>query len=204
MWAKLSREQREAIARIGLMSTQCYGHATGDVKCWAPDRTPAGRAAHSRTLRRLRDRGLIGRGRGRWVHLTEMGAELYGHDRAIDAWLAEQERRAAGRREAEAARRREADYERLRADVDAAVAAAERLRAAWAFLAAGWPGGGTPAVDPGVLAAAQTLGVGWPSSPAEVKAAYRRQAMRHHPDRGGCPERFKAARAAFERLIALL
>ena len=35
---------------------------------------------------------------------------------------------------------------------------------------------------------------------AEVKAAHRRLAMDHHPDRGGDPERFKLVQAAYETI----
>lgn len=50
-------------------------------------------------------------------------------------------------------------------------------------------------VDPCVIAA-QQLGVRWPCSAEEVKAAYRREALRCHPDHGGSAERFKIIVAA--------
>ena len=50
------------------------------------------------------------------------------------------------------------------------------------------------------------LGVAADASPAEVKRAYRRLAMRWHPDRNDHPEaveRFKEINAAYERLLAV-
>ena len=40
------------------------------------------------------------------------------------------------------------------------------------------------------------LGVAHDSTPADWKRAYRRLAMRHHPDRGGDPARLQAIHAA--------
>lgn len=37
---------------------------------------------------------------------------------------------------------------------------------------------------------------------SEIKRAYRRLALQHHPDRGGCAERFLAIRQAYELLMA--
>lgn len=50
------------------------------------------------------------------------------------------------------------------------------------------------------------LGVAPGASPAEVKRAYRRLAMRWHPDRNTDPaatEHFKRIRAAYEQLVAV-
>lgn len=48
---------------------------------------------------------------------------------------------------------------------------------------------------------AATLGLqGAPKSPEELKAAYRRAAAQHHPDRGGSREAFEQVRGAYERL----
>lgn len=44
------------------------------------------------------------------------------------------------------------------------------------------------------------LGVRPGASPQEVAAAFRRHALRHHPDRGGDPARFQAGVDAYERL----
>ena len=55
-------------------------------------------------------------------------------------------------------------------------------------------------------AAHVVLGVAADASPAEVKRAYRRLAMRWHPDRNDHPEaveRFKEINAAYERLLAV-
>ncbi len=41
------------------------------------------------------------------------------------------------------------------------------------------------------------------ATPAEVKRAYRRLALEHHPDRGGCPERFLEIRQAYEALVSV-
>jgi molecular chaperone DnaJ len=50
-----------------------------------------------------------------------------------------------------------------------------------------------------------TLGVAHDSTPADWKRAYRRLAMRWHPDRSDDPqatERFKEINAAYEQLLA--
>jgi molecular chaperone DnaJ len=52
----------------------------------------------------------------------------------------------------------------------------------------------------------EILGVGADAGPEELKRAFRRQAMRWHPDRNAHPEaaeRFKAIAAAYERLVAV-
>lgn len=44
------------------------------------------------------------------------------------------------------------------------------------------------------------LGVPLDADPAEVTEAFRRFALRHHPDRGGDPETFQAGIDAYRRL----
>eukprot|EP00931_Biecheleriopsis_adriatica_P063829 TRINITY_DN38727_c0_g1_i1.p1 TRINITY_DN38727_c0_g1~~TRINITY_DN38727_c0_g1_i1.p1 ORF type:complete len:420 (+),score=109.94 TRINITY_DN38727_c0_g1_i1:92-1351(+) len=44
------------------------------------------------------------------------------------------------------------------------------------------------------------LGVERDASPAEIKKAYHKKAMKHHPDKGGDPEAFKDIQRAFEVL----
>lgn len=44
------------------------------------------------------------------------------------------------------------------------------------------------------------LGVGPGASPREVRAAFRRFAAAHHPDRGGDPDRFRAGVDAYRSL----
>ena len=46
----------------------------------------------------------------------------------------------------------------------------------------------------------QLLGVKPGASPKELKAAYRKQAMKYHPDRGGDPDKFKQISEAYSRL----
>lgn len=45
-----------------------------------------------------------------------------------------------------------------------------------------------------------TLGVGKSASPEEIKAAYRKLAMKHHPDRGGDQKTFQNITEAYETL----
>jgi DnaJ-class molecular chaperone len=45
-----------------------------------------------------------------------------------------------------------------------------------------------------------TLGLDRTATQAEIKAAYKREAMRAHPDRGGDPNRFHAVQEAFRAL----
>ena len=45
-----------------------------------------------------------------------------------------------------------------------------------------------------------TLGVGKNASPDEIKAAYRKMAMKHHPDRGGDEKKFKEISEAYDVL----
>ena len=45
-----------------------------------------------------------------------------------------------------------------------------------------------------------TLGISKNASEAEIKSAYRKMAMKHHPDRGGDEQAFKAVNEAYETL----
>jgi hypothetical protein len=47
------------------------------------------------------------------------------------------------------------------------------------------------------------LGIEPGATKREIKNAYRRQARRLHPDKGGDPEAFKAMYAAYRRLLAV-
>lgn len=46
------------------------------------------------------------------------------------------------------------------------------------------------------------LGIGENASPSEIKKAYRALALKHHPDRGGNEETFRALKQIYECLIA--
>jgi hypothetical protein len=46
----------------------------------------------------------------------------------------------------------------------------------------------------------EVLGVRPDAGPAEATEAFRRFALRHHPDRGGSPETFQAGVDAYRRL----
>ena len=46
----------------------------------------------------------------------------------------------------------------------------------------------------------EVLGVPPGASPGDVTEAFRRYALRHHPDRGGDPEAFQAGLDAYRRL----
>ena len=47
-----------------------------------------------------------------------------------------------------------------------------------------------------------TLGVKLTDSLTKIKRAYRRQAIKHHPDKGGDPEAFKQIHEAYERILS--
>jgi hypothetical protein len=47
----------------------------------------------------------------------------------------------------------------------------------------------------------EVLGVRWPCTREEVRAAYRTLARQHHPDRFGEHEEFKRVQAAYERIL---
>lgn len=44
------------------------------------------------------------------------------------------------------------------------------------------------------------LGVALDATLEEIRTAFRRLAMKHHPDRGGDPETFQKIQAAYEKL----
>jgi molecular chaperone DnaJ len=46
----------------------------------------------------------------------------------------------------------------------------------------------------------EVLGIGRDASPDEIKKAFRRAAVQHHPDRGGNEEKFKEVNEAYEVL----
>ena len=46
----------------------------------------------------------------------------------------------------------------------------------------------------------ETLGVTPTSTPSEIKKAYRRLAMKHHPDKGGDIDQFKKIQEAYDTL----
>lgn len=46
-----------------------------------------------------------------------------------------------------------------------------------------------------------TLGVPGDATAGDITAAYRRLAMKHHPDRGGSEEAFKRVKCAYEALV---
>ncbi len=50
----------------------------------------------------------------------------------------------------------------------------------------------------------KTLGLSAMPDMSSLKVAYRSQAMRHHPDRGGSQEQFVAVNAAYERILGKL
>ena len=55
--------------------------------------------------------------------------------------------------------------------------------------------------EPPVALDHEVLGVGAGVAPREVRAAFRRFARLHHPDRGGDPETFQAGLDAYQRLV---
>ena len=56
----------------------------------------------------------------------------------------------------------------------------------------------------GVPAFLFTLGLGRDATAAKVKAAYRRLAMVHHPDKGGDPAEFRRVKKAYDLAVAYL
>ena len=57
---------------------------------------------------------------------------------------------------------------------------------------------------PAPRSARAILEVGEGATLEEVKAAFRRKALEHHPDRGGDPERFIAVKRAYDSLVRRL
>lgn len=54
-----------------------------------------------------------------------------------------------------------------------------------------------------VPACAAALGIPWPSSATEIRAAYRRRAREVHPDVGGCADAFRALSVAYGHALKL-
>lgn len=51
------------------------------------------------------------------------------------------------------------------------------------------------------VSAIELLGLSPGASHEEIKAAYRRMAMKHHPDRGGSQDKFQEIKVAYEQLM---
>jgi len=68
--------------------------------------------------------------------------------------------------------------------------------------AGGMPGGGrrAPPRDVDTTKLYETLGVGKTADAKEIKKAYRKLAVKHHPDKGGDEQKFKEISAAYEVL----
>lgn len=64
------------------------------------------------------------------------------------------------------------------------------------------PGAGNDVPVEKPMSAAALLGVSPGASEAELKAAFRAQALRHHPDHGGDSARFMAIKRAYDALLA--
>ena len=69
----------------------------------------------------------------------------------------------------------------------------------------GMPGGGFPGMpqkrEPAdTTKLYETLGIEKSSTAAQIKKAYRKKALRMHPDKGGDPEEFKKLQAAYDVL----
>jgi hypothetical protein len=60
-----------------------------------------------------------------------------------------------------------------------------------------------PVAPPAAPACIDLLGLPWPCTADEVKAAYRRRALQLHPDRGGSEAEFIALRNAYEEALEL-
>jgi len=69
-----------------------------------------------------------------------------------------------------------------------------------AYLAEGRRSAG-PQIDVGDAEARSILGVGPQATEAEIKAAYRAQMRRHHPDQGGAHDHAARLTAARDRLL---
>jgi len=64
----------------------------------------------------------------------------------------------------------------------------------------GGPGGGRPRKDVDTTKFYKALDVSKDASTADIKKAYRKLAVQHHPDKGGDPEKFKEITRAYEIL----
>lgn len=64
----------------------------------------------------------------------------------------------------------------------------------------GMPGGRGPAEEADTSKMYEHLGVDKSATASEIKKAYRKQAMKHHPDKGGNAEKFKEISKAYEIL----
>jgi hypothetical protein len=62
-----------------------------------------------------------------------------------------------------------------------------------------------PCSCPAELAASlELLGLSWPFTAPQLRAAYRRASLEHHPDRGGTTATMQALNVAYERLAMAL
>lgn len=77
----------------------------------------------------------------------------------------------------------------------------EHFAGAGGFPGGGMPGGGRgPSADADTNKLYETLGVEKSASEKEIKKAYRKLAVKHHPDKGGDEAKFKEISAAYEIL----
>jgi len=69
------------------------------------------------------------------------------------------------------------------------------------FLADELPGGAVPSVNEAAAAAA-VLGITLPATREVIDEAFKKAALKHHPDRGGSPEEMKKVLSARKVLLA--